>query len=345
MGLIYKATFSNGKSYIGQTTQTLQKRKQQHKDKSKLNNNAFYHAIKKYGWNDITWEVIEDNIETREQLNEREQYWISFYNTYKKGYNSTTGGDNFTAPHLFKTQEEIDDILNEFKETGNITDIAKKRGCGYNIIRQIVQGEIRQDISGIKDKTFFETYVKKGLVYTNSQIDEIILLNSQGKTNPEIEKITNIPIKYIQDVLSGRVLSGKTKIPHVTREERQKYNPVNSKLKKEEVLDIVNMHNNGFTLKQIAEKYNKDSNRIYEIVNGITWSSVTGIQYNKYLKTSETGEKVRKFCKEDILKIVELSKEGKSNTEISKIMNTTPQYIYNILSGRKWNSVTHIKKQ
>lgn len=32
MGLIYKATFSNGKSYIGQTTQTLQKRKQQHKD-------------------------------------------------------------------------------------------------------------------------------------------------------------------------------------------------------------------------------------------------------------------------------------------------------------------------
>ena len=66
MGLIYKATFSNGKSYIGQTTQTLQKRKQQHKDKSKLNNNAFYHAIKKYGWDDITWEVIEDNIETRE---------------------------------------------------------------------------------------------------------------------------------------------------------------------------------------------------------------------------------------------------------------------------------------
>ena len=46
MGLIYKATFSNGKSYIGSTTQTLQKRKQQHKDKSKLNNNAFYHAIK-----------------------------------------------------------------------------------------------------------------------------------------------------------------------------------------------------------------------------------------------------------------------------------------------------------
>ena len=60
MGLIYKATFSNGKSYIGQTTQTLQKRKQQHKDKSKLNNNAFYHAIKKYGWDDITGEVIED---------------------------------------------------------------------------------------------------------------------------------------------------------------------------------------------------------------------------------------------------------------------------------------------
>ena len=53
---------------------------------------------------------------------------------------------------------------------------------------------------------------------------------------------------------------------------------------------------------------------------------------------------LKELQKEDILKIVELSKEGKSNTEISKIMNTTPQYIYNILSGKKWNSVTHIKK-
>ena len=82
------------------------------------------------------------------------------------------------------------------------------------------------------------------------------------------------------------------------------------------------MHNNGFTLKQIAEKYNKNSNRIYEIVNGITWSSVTGIQYHKYLKTSETGEKIRKFCKEDILIFIDELKvdENIQNNEYNSVV-------------------------
>lgn len=39
--------------------------------------------------------MIEDNIEDS-LLNDREQYWIKYYNSYKNGYNSTLGGDGGT---------------------------------------------------------------------------------------------------------------------------------------------------------------------------------------------------------------------------------------------------------
>jgi group I intron endonuclease len=50
-------------------------------------------AIKKYGVDCWSKEILEevDNIDI---LNEREMYWINHYNTYNKGYNSTTGGEN-----------------------------------------------------------------------------------------------------------------------------------------------------------------------------------------------------------------------------------------------------------
>ena len=108
MGVIYKATFSNGKCYIGQTSRTLEIRKQDHKNSYKRvdRNVPFYSAIRKYGWEDIIWEVIEEVPDN--QLNEREIYWIDFYNSYgKDGYNATKGSESGTEPKIFITKEEV----------------------------------------------------------------------------------------------------------------------------------------------------------------------------------------------------------------------------------------------
>ena len=94
---IYKATSkTTGKVYIGQSCQTLDKRMNQHLSRAMTNydpNNHFHNAIRKYGFPDFTFEVIEDNIVDNETLNEREKYWIEQYNSYYDGYNSTFGGD------------------------------------------------------------------------------------------------------------------------------------------------------------------------------------------------------------------------------------------------------------
>lgn len=95
MGEIYKITNSiNNKVYIGQTITTLKHRFSQHKCSAlnKERKNALYNAIRKYGIENF----FIENIETlpNNLLNQREQYWIKFYNSYKNGYNSTIGGDN-----------------------------------------------------------------------------------------------------------------------------------------------------------------------------------------------------------------------------------------------------------
>lgn len=67
---------------------------------SKHKNIKFYRAINKYGEENFEIEVIEDLIETREELNQKEKYWIKYFDSMKSGYNSTEGGE--TPPCCFE---------------------------------------------------------------------------------------------------------------------------------------------------------------------------------------------------------------------------------------------------
>jgi group I intron endonuclease len=96
--IIYKATFPNKKCYIGQTVQKLHKRIYSHKNNSinKKSKQLINKAIRKYGWDNVVWSIIEDNINDVDLLNEREKFWIKELNTLApSGYNLTTGGDGF----------------------------------------------------------------------------------------------------------------------------------------------------------------------------------------------------------------------------------------------------------
>jgi group I intron endonuclease len=88
--LIYRITNQiNGKSYIGQTTQSLNKRWTAHCSEVQRGSLFWLHAaIRKYGKSSFTIELLETT--TIEQLNDRERYWIA---TLSPHYNMTSGGD------------------------------------------------------------------------------------------------------------------------------------------------------------------------------------------------------------------------------------------------------------
>ena len=96
-GIIYSILNKvNGHRYIGQTQQDLNKRWTQHLQESKtFNDRPLYRAINKYGVGMFTVRIIEEDIPI-DKLSERECYWIEQFDTYKNGYNATTGGEGGT---------------------------------------------------------------------------------------------------------------------------------------------------------------------------------------------------------------------------------------------------------
>lgn len=49
-----------------------------------------YTAFREYGLNNFDFSIIEEC--KKEELDEKEKYWIKYYNSYLNGYNMTTGG-------------------------------------------------------------------------------------------------------------------------------------------------------------------------------------------------------------------------------------------------------------
>ena len=114
--IIYKATNTiNNKVYIGQTVNTLEYRANQHLRETrsgKRKNTYFHNAIDKYGFEFFVFEEI-DNAESIEELNEKESYWIRYYNSTNKavGYNLDSGGTNCLKSD--ETKKKIGDTTRE----------------------------------------------------------------------------------------------------------------------------------------------------------------------------------------------------------------------------------------
>ena len=109
--IIYKSTNKiTGKIYIGQTTHTLDKRIKGHIKESKIESNRpFMLSINKYGEDNFTFETI-DSANNLDELNDKEVYWINFYNSVSpNGYNVTGGGQG----KKMKTTKELSRIISE----------------------------------------------------------------------------------------------------------------------------------------------------------------------------------------------------------------------------------------
>jgi group I intron endonuclease len=92
--IIYKHTCKiSGKSYIGYTSKTINKRWKKHLNNSKKMGWKFSKALRKYP--DQFWihEILIYNISALEEAKNLEILCIFYYDTFEHGYNSTRGGD------------------------------------------------------------------------------------------------------------------------------------------------------------------------------------------------------------------------------------------------------------
>lgn len=134
---IYKITNKiNGHAYIGKATD-IARRWRKHKGVGPEDHEyeyPLYKAFRKYGIENFTFDVIEECLVS--ELDNKEIYWIAFYDTYCNGYNQTKGGNSPT--HSKKIDEKILNAIDNLLATTTLTQ--KEIAIQYDISEEMVQG-------------------------------------------------------------------------------------------------------------------------------------------------------------------------------------------------------------
>ena len=234
--------------YIGKTTKTIESRFKKHikdnfigKRKTKICN-----ALRKYGKDNF---IIEEicQCSSKEELNEKEIYYIALYKTQELGYNISKGGDGGITPYhtnekqisLFKarkgkTYEEIygEEKAKEIKEKISIAEKGK-----------IIPEECKEKIR-IGNKKWWEEHYEEGCkrnkeiakhgkehhMYGKTHTEEArkkISESKKGKTYEEIygeEKAKEIK-EYMHKRMSGKNSPSYKNIDMISLFKELKENP------------------------------------------------------------------------------------------------------------------------
>ena len=110
--------------YIGQSV-NIEERYKHHVREYLNGTTKFYKGIQQYGIENFRFEIVE--LCHKDQLNEREIYWIDFYDSFNNGYNSTLGGSN-------KNSIDEENILNLYNRGFTPKEIQEKLNIGLTTV-------------------------------------------------------------------------------------------------------------------------------------------------------------------------------------------------------------------
>lgn len=205
---IYKIeNLTNGKIYIGQSVEIEQRWKKHLIAKDDF---AIHQAIRKYGKNNFTFSIVEEC--KAELLNERECYWINYYNSIvPNGYNMIIGGSNGAgiAKGLKVIQYSLSgDYINEFEsaqQASNLTGIDHWSICAccrkeykHSGGFQWRYASDKEEVKSLSIRTNFT------VLQINKETNEII---AEFSSLAEASKFTGIASSTICNVCKGK---GKT---------------------------------------------------------------------------------------------------------------------------------------
>ena len=134
MAYIYKITNDiNNKIQVGKTEYSIDKRFKEHcrdSRKKQCENRPLYRAINKYGIEHFHIELVEET----DIPEEREVYWIKYFNSYFDGYNATLGGDG-------KVTLDYDLVIDTYQKLQNVTLTANELNIASSTVTYILKGK------------------------------------------------------------------------------------------------------------------------------------------------------------------------------------------------------------
>lgn len=249
----------NNLVYIGQAVNTVA-RWAGHRSAAKHSEHPILidKAIKELGVENFWYEIIE----TVENYDEREMYWISYYNCKTpNGYNVLDGGEGGQAgihhPRAcIKSEEEINNIIDEIVNSNKkLKDIALDHGVALRVISSINRGIVYKN----NDLTY--PLRKRAADSMDFDVDELIndLINTQIPFNKLVEKY-NTSSYIIKEINKGnKYFNENYSYPLRTKE----INPTPDKIRNLLKTTSLSMH-------EIARQCN------------VAYSTVAQLNYGKY---------------------------------------------------------------
>lgn len=179
----------NNKVYIGQTKVSIKLRFQNHLSAARCGKDyTIGKAIRKYGEENFYIELLEECLAS--ELNEREMYWIAFYNATdnKCGYNMSLGGNVNRKP----TQIDEDLVLKLFKggnsaqqitkilhtNSYNISNVLKKHNVAYGADLQRTPKEKTAKVIQLYQKGYSSIQISNNLGINKSTVLRILKRNN-----------------------------------------------------------------------------------------------------------------------------------------------------------------------
>lgn len=234
MVVIYKFQNKiNQKIYIGQTN-NFQKRYSSHKS-SAYNKQAndynvpFHNAIRKYGIENFSYEILEEipDNESQDFIDEREQFFIAYYNSSinENGYNVSKGGKGYSPiPLPFEerikkskifTPNEIIDIQNRLLNDEEFDSIETL----YPQLKRSYLLNINCGLNFYNEKLEYPLKKNSRSKFSKNEIEQIKQMIKDNITYKEIQKKFDIKsLSFISGINTGKYFYDKNeKYPLCTK--------------------------------------------------------------------------------------------------------------------------------
>ena len=260
----------NSKVYVGQAINVKQRFQSHCKPSSSQDNDLVSRAIQKYGRNHFWYEILASQIENYDQ---REKYWISYYNCIRpNGYNISEGGDyplvqkGTHHPESKLTDKQLNELIYDLQYTQlSYSQLSDKYDLSKSSIYEINNG-----------KTYFNSEISYPIrtnknprgALSDKQVLEIIeLLKSSYLSYEEIGSQYGVEARAISRINRG-VFHKQTSETYPIRIGKLGNNT--PKLSYEQVTEIIDLLvNSTLSLRQIAKKFGVEYKDILGIKNEV----------------------------------------------------------------------------
>lgn len=324
----------NDKVYIGQAKNALERwmshvynARYESKAGKERQQQIIHRAMMKYGIDKFHYEILDHQVEN---YDEREIYWIRYFNSVApNGYNMAPGGNGTGcgiehASAIFKDKSVLLKCISEISSSKKtFVNIARKYGCSPEVIHAINTGE-RYRLDGLSyplrdTKCRYSDELVKQIRYSLKYEEDLTLKDIAKKYHVDPSQVSEINTGKRYFVISD---------DYPLRKKRKTDTPEN-------IVDavITDIIKSNLSLSEIATKHNLSRSIVTGINRGI-YHKRRGLNYPIRCDKDPRNKSLKKFLDIDgVSEICELLRGEQSVQKIAEKYSVSSATIRNINNG------------